>query len=635
MVTDEQQRVEKLYSLGLLDSAPEDFFDTITRVASTILDMPISLISLVDEHRQWFKSKQGLELTETSRDISFCTHAVESGEQLIIENALTDARFANNPLVLNAPNIRFYAGIPIKSLEGYTLGTLCVIDEKPKKLTDRELAALNDLAHLATREIQFRERMLVAQQSIETSESKFKALFDSAAIGIAMVKPNGRWSETNEELCRIVGYSRAELLALTFQDITFPEDLNTDLNLLDQLVAGKLSRYQLEKRYIKKDGTLVWVELTVTKQLTASGELDYFVSIVKDIQSAKETELALTLLRKTLEDKVSQRTAELKQANKAMLAAYQEKTASEQLLQNAELELRTILDNANDAYVCMDADGIVKAWNKQAERIFGWGDEEAIGRKLDKLIIPNELQQAHQAGMRRYALEKSSDMMGKRIELEAIRKDGVRIPVEMQVNVLEINEQTLFTSFLRDITDRKQLESLLKNEARNDALTGLPNRRKLEEILPIAVQRAKSNQTALSILFVDLDGFKSVNDTYGHTVGDMLLREVANRIDKSTRQSDMVARYAGDEFIIVLEGVTQVTDASKIAEKVLRAISEPFHFNQICLNITVSIGIAYYSSEQSQETQPNELIRQADKAMYIAKKNGKNGVFMVQTTSFV
>jgi len=163
----------------------------------------------------------------------------------------------------------------------------------------------------------------------------------------------------------------------------------------------------------------------------------------------------------------------------------------------------------------------------------------------------------------------------------------------------------------------------------------LPNRRKLEEILPIAVQRAKSNQTALSILFVDLDGFKSVNDTYGHTVGDMLLREVANRIDKSTRQSDMVARYAGDEFIIVLEGVTQVTDASKIAEKVLRAISEPFHFNQICLNITVSIGIAYYSSEQSQETQPNELIRQADKAMYIAKKNGKNGVFMVQTTSFV
>ncbi|WP_036307529.1 diguanylate cyclase domain-containing protein [Methylophilus sp. 5] len=631
MISREQLRIQKLHSLGLLDSEPEDFFDTITRVASIILDSPISLISLVDEHRQWFKSKHGIDATETARDISFCTHAVESDEQLIVENALDDARFSQNPLVVNSPNIRFYAGIPIRSLDGYALGTLCVIDNEPKKPTQKELAALNDLAHLATRELQFRERMLEAKRSIQSSESKFKTLFENAAIGISMVKPNGSWLEVNEELCRIVGYSKQALSALTFQDITFPVDLNTDLNLLDQLVAGKLDRYQLEKRYVKQSGEPVWVELTVTKQLTANGDLDYFVAIVKDIQSAKETEAALALLRKTLEEKVSQRTEELKQANKSMLVAYQEKIASEQLLQNAELELRTILDNANDAYVCMDADGIVKAWNKQAEHIFGWADEEAIGRKLDKLIIPNELQQAHQAGMRRFALEKQSDMMGKRIELEAIRKDGVRIPIELQVNVLEINEQMLFTSFLRDITDRKQLESLLKNEARNDPLTGLPNRRKLEEILPVAVQRARANQTMLSILFVDLDGFKLINDTYGHNVGDMLLREVANRIDKSTRQSDTVARYAGDEFIIVLEGVSQVADTSRIAEKILHAISEPFHFNQITLNMTVSIGIACYDSDSSKETQPAELIRQADKAMYTAKRNGKNGVFMVET----
>lgn len=632
MVTHEQLRIQKLHSLGLLDSAPEDFFDTITRVASVILDVPISLISLVDENRQWFKSKQGLDAQETARDISFCTHAVESGQQLIVENALTDERFSQNPLVLNAPNIRFYAGIPIKSLEGYALGTLCVIDDEPKTPTEKELAALNDLAHLATRELQFRERMLEAKRSIESSESKFKTLFENAAIGISMVKPNGRWLEVNEELCHIVGYSKQELAELTFQDITLPEDLSTDLNLLDQLVAGKIDRYQLEKRYVKKEGAVVWVELTVTKQLTATGDLDYFVAIVKDIQSAKETEAALNALRKTLEEKVSQRTEELKLANKSLLTAYQEKIASEQLLQNAELELRTILDNANDAYVCMDADGIVKAWNKQAEHIFGWADEEAIGRRLDKLIIPNELQQAHQAGMRRFALEKTSEMMGKRIELDGMRKDGTRIPIELQVNVLEINAHTLFTSFLRDITDRKQLESLLKNEARNDPLTGLPNRRKLEEILPIAVQRAKANQTALSILFVDLDGFKLINDTYGHNVGDMLLREVANRIDKSTRQSDTVARYAGDEFIIVLEGISHVSVTTRIAEKILQTISEPFHFNQIVLNVTVSIGIAYYTSENSQETQASELIRQADKAMYTAKKNGKNGVFMVETS---
>lgn len=633
MSNQEDLRLSKLRSLALLDSEPDDFFDALTNIASTILNSQISLISLVDEDRQWFKSKHGIDVNETPRDISFCTHAVESGEQLIIENALDDERFSQNPLVTSTPNIRFYAGIPIKSLEGYSLGTLCVIDSKPRKPTERELEALNDLAQLATKEIQFRERMLEAQASITISENKFKNFFDHAAIGIAMVRPNGAWSEVNDELCRIVGYSRSELLNLTFQDITYPDDLETDLNHLDQLVTGKIDRYQLEKRYIKKDGDIVWIELTVTKQITSKGDTDYFIAVIKDIQSAKETEEALTNLRKTLEEKVSLRTQELKEAHKSLLNSYQEKVASEQQLQDVELELRTILDNANDAYVCMNADGVVKAWNKQAEYIFGWLEDEAVGRKLDKLIIPPEFQEAHQKGLKRFAQQKQSDMMGKRIELEALRKDGLRIPVELQVNVLEINRQTLFTSFLRDITDRKQLENLLKNEARNDPLTGLPNRRKLEEVLPIAIHRAEANQANLSLLFVDLDGFKAINDNHGHHVGDMLLREVANRIDKSTRQSDTVVRYAGDEFIIILEGVKKQADTKRIAEKILHEISSPAQFGNIHITITVSIGIAWYSFEDEQKILPAELIRLADQAMYAAKQGGKNGIFTVETNA--
>jgi len=632
MPTKEELRLSKLKSLELLDSEPDDFFNAITSIASTILNSPISLISLVDENRQWFKSKHGMDASETPRDISFCTHAVESGEQLIIENALDDERFSKNPLVTGDPNIRFYAGIPIKSVEGYSLGTLCVIDNKPKIPSARELAALNDLAQLATKEIQFRERMLEAQSSVIISQTKFKSLFENAAIGIAMVKPNGAWSEVNDELCKIVGYTRAELLGLTFQDITYSEDLDADLNLLDQLVAGKIDRYQLEKRYVKKGGDLIWIELTVTKQLTLEGDIDYFIGIIKDIQSAKETEAALSALRKTLEEKVHLRTSELKEANKSLLNSYQEKVASEQRLQDVELELRTILDNANDAYVCMGIDGTVKAWNKQAEHIFGWQEDEVMGHKLDRLIIPQEMREAHQRGMKRYLSEKHSDMIGKRIELEAMRKDGLRIPVELQVNVLEIKGQTLFTSFLRDITDRKQLENLLKNEARNDPLTGLPNRRKLEEVLPIAIQRAKTNKTNLSLLFVDLDGFKAINDNHGHNVGDMLLREVANRIDKSTRQSDTVVRYAGDEFVIILEGVKNPLDTRKIAEKILREISQPAQFGNIHITITVSIGISWYSFEDDQQIQPTELIRLADKAMYTAKQKGKNGIFTVETT---
>lgn len=625
----ELSRLATLRSLNILDSEPEEFFDTITRIASTIVQVPISLVSLVDKDRQWFKSKQGLVVSETPRDISFCTHAVESGEKLIVEDALLDERFNENPLVKANPHIRFYAGIPIKSIAGYSIGTLCVIDSIPKVLSQNELAALEDLADLAMREIHVRERMLEAQKSLILSENKFKALYDNAAIGIAMVEPNGRWREVNDELCDIVGYSREELMQLTFQDITHPEDLDTDLNLLHQLVTGNLKRYQLEKRYIKKDGSSVWIELTVTMQKTAEGKVDYFCSVIKDIQSAKENEEALNTLRKTLEDKVHQRTKDLNHANQNLLRALEEKLKSEQLLQKKELELSSILDNANDAYVCMNLDGDVIAWNKQAEVTFGWKEHEAIGKKLERLIIPDEHVAAHQAGMKKFAMVKTSKLMGKRIELEAIKKDGTRIPIELCINMIESDDSTIITSFLRDISDRKQLESLLKKQAFNDPLTGLPNRRKIDEILPIAIQRAQLNQGSLSVLFLDLDGFKAVNDNYGHSVGDMLLREVANRIDKCTRQTDTVARYAGDEFLVVLEAVGDVDQTTRIAEKILSVVSMPFLLGKHTINITVSIGIAHFNHNESTTVQASDLIKMADSAMYVAKKNGKNGIYYI------
>jgi diguanylate cyclase (GGDEF)-like protein/PAS domain S-box-containing protein len=397
------------------------------------------------------------------------------------------------------------------------------------------------------------------------------------------------------------------------------------------LITGKIDRYQLEKRYIRKDGSSVWTGFTVTKQFTETGEIDYFLSTIQDIQSEKETELALNALRKTLEDKVHLRTQELRHANQSLSKAYQEKIHSEQALQNKELELRTILDNANEAYICMDSAGLVTAWNKQAEHTFGWLEQEAIGRRLEKLIIPPESQAAHHAGMHLCLSENKSRTLANRIELEAVRKDGIRIPIELQVNALEINEQVLFTFFLRDITERKQLENLLKNEARNDPLTGLANRRKLEEILPIAFQRARSNRVYLALVFIDLDEFKLINDTHGHQAGDQLLKEVASRIHQCTRTSDTVVRYAGDEFVIVLENLKSKNDTNRISANIQNMMAEPVQIGDTQLNITLSIGIAYYGGPEPQQVEPLELIRLADKAMYTAKKNGKNATVIIDS----
>jgi diguanylate cyclase (GGDEF)-like protein len=150
---DEKLRLETLRSLSILDTPPEERFDRLTRMAKRLLGVPIALVSLIDENRQWFKSCIGLSTTETSRDISFCGHAILGNEVFIIPDTLNDDRFVDNPLVVGEPKIRFYAGCPLKAPNGRKLGTLCVIDHQPRNLEMEDLEALEDLASMVEREI--------------------------------------------------------------------------------------------------------------------------------------------------------------------------------------------------------------------------------------------------------------------------------------------------------------------------------------------------------------------------------------------------------------------------------------------------------------------------------------------------
>ncbi|HCS29634.1 MAG TPA: GGDEF domain-containing protein [Spongiibacteraceae bacterium] len=149
----DEQRVAALHSLNLLDTLPEERFDRLTRLARRVFEVPIALVSLVDENRQWFKSRAGLDATETPRDISFCGHAIHGQQVFEISDASLDPRFFDNPLVTENPNIRFYAGCPLHSMDGNPLGTLCIIDSKPRQLNHEELETLQDLALMAEREL--------------------------------------------------------------------------------------------------------------------------------------------------------------------------------------------------------------------------------------------------------------------------------------------------------------------------------------------------------------------------------------------------------------------------------------------------------------------------------------------------
>jgi len=166
MSTNDAARVDALQKYAILDSEPEQAFDDLTLLASYICKTPIALISLVDEDRQWFKAKVGISATETSRDIAFCSTAIQQTEVFVVPDTLKDERFRTNPLVVSEPHIRFYAGAPLINEDGYALGTLCVIDRAPRNLADDQEAALKALSRLVLMQMEFRRNLLLLKEAL-------------------------------------------------------------------------------------------------------------------------------------------------------------------------------------------------------------------------------------------------------------------------------------------------------------------------------------------------------------------------------------------------------------------------------------------------------------------------------------
>ena len=609
---DETERLRLLASLDLQNSDAEEVFDRVTRLASRLLKVPIALFSLVGEHRQYFKSRVGMDLREMPREHSLCGHAILQDQPLVVTDATSDARFADNPLVTGPPDIRFYAGVPIRTRGGLAIGTLCAIGTEARVLSADELCILIDLADIVQQEVQARERLAIAgRQSLRSaeilnaSEARFRSIFDLASIGIALVSASGGWISVNNALCGILGYSQEELQRLRFQDITHPDDLGNDIDLLARLQRCEIDQYQMEKRYIRKDGRPVWANLNVSKKLNEAGELEYYIAVIKDIQAQKEAQADLAGLYAELEERVAARTREL---------------------QERKEELRSVIENANDAYIGLDQEGLVTVWNRAAEQTFGYDAAQAIGRPVDELIIPSEFGGRHRAGLLRNVAGGESTVLGKRLELPAVRKDGSTLMVEARINALEMRGQKVFSAFLHDISERKEAEALREYESRHDMLTGLLNRRALLETLPIAQARAARAGRSMALLFIDLDGFKLVNDTHGHEAGDRLLCEVAARLSDVVRKTDSVFRLAGDEFTVLLEGLAGgEADAHTVAAKAVAELGREFEVDGGMARVGASVGIALFAP--GSRASVDDLLRAADGHMYDAKRAGKGQVF--------
>jgi GAF domain-containing protein len=197
----EAQRLEALIKYEILDTLPEAAFDNVTRLASKVCKTPIALISLIDKDRQWFKSKVGLEVSETHRDIAFCAHAVaDPGHLLIVEDTLKDNRFSNNPLVVNQPNLRFYAGCPLLTSTGEALGTLCVLDQKPKSLSEDQQEILRVLADQVMAQLETRHALRLSLQKnrqLEKSQERCEKVVHRLKAPLEAIETNAKWLDQN------------------------------------------------------------------------------------------------------------------------------------------------------------------------------------------------------------------------------------------------------------------------------------------------------------------------------------------------------------------------------------------------------------------------------------------------------
>jgi len=207
----EQQRLRALHNLGVLDTETEERLDRLTRVAKAHYKVPIALVSQFDANRQWFKSRQGLDVTETPRDISFCGHAILADEVFNIPDALEDSRFTDNPLVTGEPHVRFYAGIPLTIRKGVNIGTLCIIDREPRNFSGSDFDVLCDLATCVTREILYTE-LTKGIDSRSGQETWLQAVLDTVADGIIAIDHQGIIEAYNPAAVKIFGFEASEVI---------------------------------------------------------------------------------------------------------------------------------------------------------------------------------------------------------------------------------------------------------------------------------------------------------------------------------------------------------------------------------------------------------------------------------------
>jgi len=412
---------------------------------------------------------------------------------------------------------------------------------------------------------------------------RLETILELAPVGIGLVDFDGHTTMTNSALRRMLGYSAEEFEALSWREFTHPDDIEPNLVLSRQLVTGQIDRFAMEKRFLRKQGGYLWADLTVSLVRDADGNPAYEIGMTLDITK-----------RKRLESE----------------------------LRAAEERFRLLVERV-PAVVYVAEPGPRGSWHyvgPQIERMLGFTAQEWMA---DPGLWQRQLHSAD----RDAALADKQRMIYSGTEAEPHsdtyrlhRRDGTAVWVRDDSMVLhDQNGIPTFQGVLVDVTQEKELEERLAHQAFHDPLTGLPNRRLFRERVEVALAVPAAAGKSRFVLFVDLDNFKTVNDSFGHASGDEVIVAAARRIKACSREEDTAARLGGDEFALLLADVT-VEQATALAARILVALHEtPIDFSVGTVVVGASVGVAAAGPGETTET----LLRSADLAMYQAKLRGR------------
>jgi diguanylate cyclase (GGDEF)-like protein/PAS domain S-box-containing protein len=426
------------------------------------------------------------------------------------------------------------------------------------------------------------------QKRVRTSERHFRSIFENSPTGLVAIDPESRRIvQANRIALEMNGFNPEEILTKTVAELTYPDDLNQSeyRQNYEQLSSGFVDHLSYEKRYLRKDGSSFFGLTSISTLKDENGKIMRFIGSTIDISDRKKMEDAL---------------------------------------HESELRFRTIIEQSPIG-IAFGRDGIMLDANEVLLQMYAYKDiAEVRGQPIINRIAPQCRAEVNERIRKRFLGEPTEGTY----ETIGLRTDGSQFPLLVSVKRVVLSDGPLTCAFEIDITDRKAAEEKINHLAFYDHLTDLPNRLLLLDRLHQAMASSGRSGKQGALLFIDLDDFKSLNDTLGHAAGDLLLKQVAQRLTSSVREGDSVARFGSDEFVVLLQDLSgQLIEAAEQTEvscnKIFDALTLPYQLGAHEYQCTISIGATLFKDHQQTK---EDLIKQADIAMSHAKKSGRSNL---------